>query len=248
MKKTALALLLFCQLQALAQTDSVPARISMHEAVIAFVKGRPYQNTIERNFFNADFDIALSDSSFKVVRFMATWADTLGKLHAYPVSGSRMTASDPVHPLAALDDMIAFERIIIMSKDREFFAAPTFVINLSDEIAAEKAREGIAFCDAFLKGYKNQVTLSYAVFSSDQWLELTDSSYHLIGFNLILEDEQEGETVKTYIKGGRIPVEKDEVTRLLKRLRAGDTVTIKNITAEKDGEVHNVRDLIIYIK
>jgi hypothetical protein len=248
MKKILFALVVLLQLQSYAQTDSVPARLSMHEGVIAFIKGRPYQNTIERDFFSKDFDVALSDTSFTVVRYLATWADTLGKIHAYPVSGSRMTANDPSQPLSALDDMIAFERIIIMNKNREFFAAPTFVINLSDEAAAEKAREGVAFCDAFLKGYKNQVTLSYAVFTTDQYLELTDNSYKLTGFDLILEDEQENETVKTHINGSRIPVEKDEVTRLLKRLRAGDTVTIKNIKAEKEGEILNVRDLIISIK
>lgn len=249
MKKIILAALLLSQLAVQAQADSVPQRLFMHETVTVFIKGRPYQNTIEKDFFKNDFDLALSDTTFKIVRYLATWDDTLGKLHAMPVDGAHMMANVPGQSLGALGNVIAFERVIIMdTKKREFFAAPTFVVNLSDVATADKAREGLAFCDAFLTGYKNQVNLSYAVFQTDQFVELTDTSYHLTGFDLELEDEKEGEIVKTHIKGNRIPVEKDDVTRLLKRLRTGDSVIIKNIKAEKDGETFNVKDLVIYIK
>jgi hypothetical protein len=249
MKKIILAAFLLCQLAVYAQTDSVPERLYMHETVKVFIKGRLYQNTIEKDFFNTDFDLAASDTTFKIVRYLATWDDTLGKLHAMPVDGAQMAANIPGHSLGALGNVIAFERIIIMdTKKREFFAAPTLVITPSDVVTADKSREGLAFCDAFIKGYKNQVNLVYSVFSTDQFVELTDTSYHLLGFDLELEDEQEGEIVKTHIKGNRIPVEKDDVTRLLKRLRTGDSFIIKNIKAEKDGEEYNVKDLTIYIK
>ena len=247
MKKLILFITVAAFLETRGQMDSIPPRPPMQQGVTAFVEGYPYQSIIEKSFFTNDFNLALSDSSYKLVRYLVSWADTSGRIHAFPVTGSLMMANHPDHSLGELDALIAFEQIII-TRDKKFYRVPAFVITLADRATAEKAREDLALCQAWIAGYKQQSTLSYTVFSKDVLLELSDPSYQLVDFDMVMEDEQEGETVKTRIKGGLVRIEKDEVTRLLKRLRPGDTILFENIRAEKDGNLYRVQPLTIYIK
>lgn len=247
MKKVILFIFLVSYLQSRSQADSIPPRPPMLDEVVAFVKGYPYQTLIEKNFFFNDFDLALSDTSYQLVRYVASWDDTSGNIHVRPVKGSRLIADLPGYLLTELGMMIAFEQIII-SRDKKYYRVRPFVITPTDSVTAENARGDLALCDAWLAGYKGQSSLGYTIFSKDTMLELTDTSYLLKDFDLVMQDEQEHEIVKTHITGNRIMVEKDEVTRLLKRLRPGDTVEIVNIRAEKNSKIYKVHPLTIYIK
>ena len=145
------------------------------------------------------------------------------------------------------DGMLAFDNIIIQ-KGTYYYFVPAFVIYLADAAAAQTKRENLAVCYAFITGHRNNNVMFASLIFNDLTIELTDPTYKLVSFELLVEDEQSENLLRTQLYGSKIPVEKDEVTRMLRKQRPGNTVTIENIKAEKNGKIYHVSDIVIYIK
>jgi hypothetical protein len=224
--------------------------------VIAFVKGHSYEEKIEASVFrnavaNGELELALSDTSYKIIKFIFTWDDMSSTIYEVTNTGPKLNTHENVKKFATAPDnaIVTFDNIVIQKKrgtDTARRYAKAFAVTLSDAATAKHYKENLALCNAYLKGLQNIATLNAGSITTDLVLELSDPSYQLVSFELHIDRiDMEMETL---ITGNTIRLEKNDVTRTLKSLKPGCWISIQHIKVYKNGKLYEVPPIGIGVK
>jgi len=250
MNRLLIILSLFYSLAVPAQTDNIPLQPPPHGTITAHIKGHLYESNIERDFFQNNFELVLSDTSYKIAKYNISW--TAGDQYTVYIfqkliKGPKMVIGPANDSLVKSDGILAFDNIIIQ-KGMDYYKVPAFVIYLSEPSVAIKKREHLALCYAYVSGSRNNNLMVASAVSKGLTIELTDTVYKMVSFDAELEDPTSGEIFKFKIKGNALLPEENNVKSLLTKQSPGCTIIIDNIKAEKDGKLYSVNSLPIYLK
>lgn len=240
--------LLLCSKYSSSQTaDSMICKGTPQFEVTAFISDHQYQGFFDKDFFKNDFTLALSDTTFTIAGFRISWTDNKS-IFAAPIRGNKVPVIEKNYSLNKLDTglYVAFDCITIQ-KNNSYYKVPSFIVNTTTANRAELIRKDIPVCYTYIAGYRNNNSASHTIFRSDLLLQLTDSSYKIIDFE-ITWDDGESDLQSAKFHGNKILVNRDLITSSLKRLIPGSTVTIENIRVEKNGKIYKAKDMVMYLK
>lgn len=225
--------------------DTIPRHPPCLKTVLAFVKGHPYEVKLEREIFSRDFELCTTNPEYTVVDFFTSWDYKNGDIVERRSIGSKITVNvNDSTPTEA--DMIVFDHIIV-KKGKEYFVTPSQVIMLVDSITAQRYKKELALCVVLVNGHVRMKTINAPGFQNDIIVELTDTSYKLIDFNLIV-NQPDGTFTSTTITAHQIVLDKDYTTKLLKGLIPGSTVSLEDIRVIKNGRQYQMPEYEIYVK
>jgi hypothetical protein len=218
-----------------------------------FIKGHPYEEKLESSFFTRDFEITVSDSSYKVVSFTITWDSQNGDtafIHERVYRGNTVKMKkvdngyeDVIIPPATA---ITIENVWV-KKGNDSCKSAGLAVYLCDAATAEKEKQYIP-CVARVQGLGRNASVYSSFFLRDFSLELSDPSYSISSFDIATEDTETGDLTTATIKGNRILIMQPENLRVVSKLGRGSVLTFENIIVNKNGRTYKVRPTVLYIK
>lgn len=214
-----------------------------------FIKGHPYREKFEPSFFEKDFQLALSDSSYSIVSFMLVW-DHGNYINERAERSNTVRIKHPTNERYNLvvdtNCTITLEKIKIQ-KNGDTCQIRVVALFVTSKTKADEDKEFIP-CVARLPGYARDPVVYARIFLKDFSLELSDPSYTITSFDLTYEDFETLELFAATIKGNHVSITRPDVIRVLSHVRPGRVVVCENITVTKDGKVYKVRPLLLYVK
>jgi hypothetical protein len=157
--------------------------------VTAFISGHQYQDFFDKDFFKNDFTLTLSDTTFTIAGFRISWTDRKS-IFAAPVRGNKVPMIEKNYSLNQLDTglYVAFDCITIR-KNNGYYKVPSFIVNTTTASRAALMRKDLPEFSVYIAGYKNNNTASHTIFRSDLQLQVSDTTYKIIDFEITWDEK-----------------------------------------------------------
>jgi hypothetical protein len=219
--------------------DTMFCKGEPNHGVITFIKGHQFESHLESDVLRNEFSLSLTDTTFELVGFRASWSDQ-NSIYSAVISGDAFSQKKDTYNLKQIqpNDFVSFDCITI-KKAGKYYRIPSFVSYATTLDIAQQKRKNKPVCYSTIRGFYSGDNVSHTAFQTDHTIELSDTSYTILDYETIHS--------VTYT-GNRLLVNRDATSALLKKLIPGNTVTIENIKIEKAGKIYRATDIVMYIK
>jgi hypothetical protein len=232
-----------------AQTkDTMFCKGESNHDILAFITGHQFESHLESDVLRNEFSLSLTDTTFELVGFRASWSDQISIYEAV-IAGDVFSQKKDTYNLKKIQptDYVAFDCITV-KKAGKYYRIPSFVSYATTLDIAQQKRINKPVCYSTIKGFYSGDKVSHSAFQADHTIELSDTSYKILDFTVMWDDINDEKIHSVTYKGNRLLVNRDATSALLKKLIPGNTVTIENIKIEKAGKIYRATDIIMYIK
>lgn len=219
-------------------------------SIETLIKGRPYEEHIEKEFFEKDVELTLSDSSYRITSFAAVWNEPDGTLvervyqgHIFKIASPR---GDPYTFRSKKGCILTFQ-FVRFAKGKDTCSAAGIVVHITSKDSADKEKENIP-CVARVAGLGRNPAVIANDIANGFTIELSDPSYTVINFDISAEDPETGDLLIAPVKGNLVSPANTRVANVLKSVRRGMVLICENITVMKNGKLYKIRPLNVYVK
>lgn len=225
--------------------DSMFCKGHTDNNLIAFISGRQFNDHIEVQFLQKNFSLSLTDTSYKISSFQASWSDN-NSIYNRVIYGNIFDQKIDTYNLGNIQPggFVAFDCITAI-KNNEYYKVASFSIKAIKQGAIPEIENNIV-CYANLKGFRNGDNDKHTAFMKDLQIELSDSSYKIVDFEISWNIREALYT--EIISGNKVFIDKNSNIGQLRRLQPGSAIIIDKIRLSKQGKEYYARKIVMYCK